>query len=362
LKKIAFIKFAGLAAGGCEKYLQNIACILAESERFIVDYYYTNSAPYINWNSPFIHPDNDPRQRALMEEYPINLIEVKVQNKDGSGPPYEWINTNFWDLFKEEEYDCISSARSGYPEYPFHMINKTKIIDTIHGQSGEDKINIDKAILLCDWQAKQWASNGGNIDKAHIIPTLVTVPEKKPSLLRKKLGIPKSAFVYGFHQGNREDIYSPVSLAAYNQIKNENNYFVIMGGANQHREFASTLNSPNIKFVNFDSSPDAIHDFLGGIDVFAHARNDGEVCSAAIIEALYHGKPIISHPAMNMGHLEQLESCGKMVFSVEEYAKEMLNLEQNPAYYQVLSLAASEKYENKYSYNIIKNKILKIYE
>tara|TARA_R110000765_G_scaffold79392_3_gene156228 strand:+ start:922 stop:2016 length:1095 start_codon:yes stop_codon:yes gene_type:complete len=362
LKKIAFIKFAGLAAGGCEKYLQNIACILSNSQQFEVDYYYTNAAPYINWSSPFIHPDNDESRQKIMEDHQINLIKVDVQNKDGSGPPYEWINTNFWELFDENQYDYVSSARSGYPEYPFHLINKTKIIDTIHGQDGEDKVNISKVILLCEWQAKQWSENGGNIAKATVIPTLVKVPPKTPSLLRQKLSIPSDAFVYGFHQGDREDIYSPVSLEAYNQIKNENNYFIIMGASEQHRKFAEQINCPHIKFIDFSSCVNDIHDFLGGIDVFAHARNDGEVCSAAIIEALYHGKPVISHPAMNMGHQEQIEGCGKMVYSVQEYAQEMLTLEQNDAYYQTLSLAAEEKYTAKYSYTTIRDKILQLYK
>ena len=261
MKKIAFIKFAGLAAGGCEKYLQNIACILSNSQQFEVDYYYTNAAPYINWSSPFIHPDNDESRQKIMEDHQINLIKVDVQNKDGSGPPYEWINTNFWELFDEDQYD-----------------------------------------------------------------------------------------------------YSPVSLEAYSQIKNENNYFIIMGASEQHRKFAEQINCPHIKFIDFSSCVNDIHDFLGGIDVFAHARNDGEVCSAAIIEALYHGKPVISHPAMNMGHQEQIEGCGKMVYSVQEYAQEMLTLEQNDAYYQTLSLAAEEKYTAKYSYSTIRDKILQLYK
>ncbi len=361
LKKIAFIKFAGLASGGCEKYLQTIACILSKEKEFEVDYYYTNAAPYINWSSPFVHPDNDESRKKIMEEHDINLIEVNVQNKDGSGPPYTWVNTNFWDLFDESKYDYVSSARSGYPEYPFHMINKTKIIDTIHSDTGEDKDNIHKAILLCNWQAERWATNGGNIDKATIIPTFVKVPPKKESSLREKLEIPKDAFVYGFHQGNREDIFSPISLSAYNYVKRTNNYFVIMGGANQHREAAKQVNWPNIKFIDFSSSVEDIHDFLGGIDVFAHARQDGEVCSAAIIEALYHGKPVISHPAMNMGHEEQIRGCGFMANTLEEYIQEMYRLENNKEYYDDKVEKTLARYNERYDYNVVKQKILDVY-
>ena len=79
MKRIAFIKFAGLAAGGCEKYLQNIACILSKSDEFEVDYFYTNAAPYINWNSPFVHPDNDESRKKIMEEHNFgNYLMKKI--------------------------------------------------------------------------------------------------------------------------------------------------------------------------------------------------------------------------------------------------------------------------------------------
>ena len=44
--KIAFIKFGGMANGGTEKYLQTIAGHLPK-DRFEVDFYYCDAAPYI---------------------------------------------------------------------------------------------------------------------------------------------------------------------------------------------------------------------------------------------------------------------------------------------------------------------------
>jgi glycosyltransferase involved in cell wall biosynthesis len=194
-----------------------------------------------------------------------------------------------------------------------------------------------------------------------IIPSLVKIEEKKYPSLRKELEIPEDAFVYGFHQGNREDIFSPVSLLAYNQIKNKNNYFLIMGGAKLHRELASAIGCANIRFVEFSSSPDRIHEFLETIDVFAHARSDGEVCSASIIEGLYHGKPVLSHPALNMGHAEQIEGCGKITDSIDEYAQEMLLFEKSKGYLEQTSSSARKKYEEKYKYEKVVDKILNVY-
>ena len=356
--KIAFIKYAGMACGGVEKYLQTVACLLPK-EDFEVDFYYTNVAPTPGSN--FVHPDNDPSRIKLMQDNGINLIKVQVSVRDGRSPTYEWKNTDFWDLFNENDYDLIQTGRGGYPEYPFTHINKTKILDSIHSFTGEDKPNIVKAILLCEWQLKKWSLTGGNPDKAVIIPSLVKIEEKEYTDLREELQIPKEAFVYGFHQGNREDIFSPVSLEAYSAVQNKNNYFLIMGGAKRHRQLAKSTGSPNIKFVEFSSSPDMIHRFLETIDVFAHARSDGEVCSAAIIEALYHGKPVISHPALNMGHADQIEGCGKMVHTHEEYVKEMAAFEENPNYLLEMSLKARKKYNGNYRYETVKGKILDTY-
>ena len=99
MKKVACIKFAGLASGGTEKALQNIAMILSQQDDYTVDYYYTNAAPFLNhW---FVHPDNDENRKKWVESFGINTIPVHVESKESNVEPYVWNNTNFWDLFDE---------------------------------------------------------------------------------------------------------------------------------------------------------------------------------------------------------------------------------------------------------------------
>lgn len=357
--KVACIKFAGLASGGTEKALQNIAMVLSEND-FQVDYFYTNAAPFIG--SSFIHPDNDENRKNWVESFGITTIPVHVESKIGNVEPFIWNNTNFWELFNENEYDIVQTARGGYPEYPFNLINKTKIIDGIHSDSGEDKENIVKAILISKWQAEKWAANGGNIKKAEIIPNLVSVPKKKKSNLRKNLGIPEDAFVYGFHQRNDPALFAPYSLQAYSLISNENNHFIILGGSEYHRLAAKEMNLSNIHFLDFSSSQEDIHGFLSSIDVFAHSRIDGEVCSVAMIEAMYHGKPIVTHPGtVSMGHLEQIEGCGYMAYTVEDYANQLKKMEKNIEYYQEMSEKTTNKYIEKYEYKKVKTQIIDLY-
>ncbi len=77
--RIAFIKFGGLAAGGTERWLQMMAAGLP-TDRFTVDYFYCDAAPYIG--SDFRHPDTDPARVAFMDEAGVNLIKFKVGAKD----------------------------------------------------------------------------------------------------------------------------------------------------------------------------------------------------------------------------------------------------------------------------------------
>ena len=359
MKKVACIKFAGLASGGTEKSLQNIAMILSQNN-YQVDYYYTNAAPFLNhW---FVHPDNDEERKKWVESFGIKTIPVHVESKEANLEPYVWNNTNFWEIFNEDEYDVIQTARGGYPEYPFNLINKTKIIDGIHSDRGEDKQNIVRSILISKWQAEKWAANGGNIKKAVIIPNLVSVPSEFKSTIREKLGIPKDAFVYGFHQRNDSSIFSPTSIYAFSLICNKNNHFIILGGSEKHREEAKKLNLQNIHFIDFSSEQSVIHDFLSSIDVFAHSRLDGEVCSVAMIEAMYHGKPIITHPgSVSMGHLEQIDGCGYMANSIEDYARQMKRLELNRDYYAETSEKTLDKYNRDYKYEKIKTQIVELY-
>ena len=227
MKNIACVKFAGYAAGGTEKHLQTIAMILSQAG-YNVDYYYTNNAPFLNhW---FKHGDNDKSRQKLVEDSGVNSIKVYVESKQACVSPFNWNNTDFWELFDENRYDILITARGGYPEYPFNLINKLPIIDTVHsaGAEGVDKKeNIFKTLLICNWQAEHWIKNGGDANKIEIIPTFVSVPEIKKSKLRESLNIKSDQFVYGFHQRDDPSIFSSISLEAFKEIESEDTHFIL---------------------------------------------------------------------------------------------------------------------------------------
>ena len=355
---IAVVKFAGLAAGGTEKDLQTLASILAKNGH-AVDYYFTNAAPYIR--SGYVHANNSLKRKEFVESFGIETIPVQVGQRVGDAFPYDWVDTNFWEIFDETKYDILQTARGGHPEYPFNHLNQIKMIDRVASVHAERKQNVIKSILFCKWQADQWIVNGGDASRMIIIPMIVDVPEKKPSTLRKELGIPEEAFVYGYHQRNEDGLFSPMSMDAYKAIENDNNYFVLLGGAERHRNYAKQIGIKNIKFIEHAKDLETIHNFLAALNVYAHARSDGEVCSNCMIEALYNGKPIVSHPAENMGHKEMIEGCGKLVTNATDYAEELKKLETDKAYYEEKVALSLERYKERYSYSKIEKDLLDVY-
>ncbi len=350
--KIAFCKFAGLANGGVEKYLQTIALIL-KKQGHDIDYYYTNAAPITS--TSWVHPDNDEGRKQLMQENEINLIKVNVQSRHHN----DWIGDDFFEKFNENMYDLLIIGGNGESEYPYNRLKNIKIIHTVHGDHLFNQPNVIKYVLLCNWQANRWISNGGDSSKLEIIPTVVYVPDSFTKNFRKKYNIPEDALVYGFHQRNDPTISSTISLESYSKIQEDNIYFALLGGTDLHKNYVSQNNIKNVIFADYTSDVNEINDFLDGIDVYTHCRLDGEVCSASIIEAMYHGKPIISYPGVNMGHAEQLEGCGVVAYSIPEYINEMNNL-KNKEYYIQMSNKIKEKYLSKYDYNIIEKKIINL--
>jgi len=358
MKKVAFVKFCGLASSGIEKYMQTIALLLKEAQ-YDVDYFYTNNCEFTDG---YRHPDNNDTRKNLLEQNKVNLIQVNVEKRIGGRDELPWINTDFFEKFNEGEYSSVTTGGKGTEEYPYNNILNANIVNTVHGHYVYLQPNVQKYLLICNWQADLWLRGGGDSSKSVIIPPLVPVPLETVANMRAHLGIPEDVFVYGMHQDSRSGIFHPMCLNAYKKIESNKNFFVMLGGGREYREYAQQIGISNIKFLDATGDTNTIHTFLNTLNVFTHSRADGEVCSSAIIEALYHKLPVLSHPAGNMGHLEQIQGNGLVTSSVDEYAAEMLKLQENKDYYIEISAHAHQKYEKKYSFNTLKQQYLDVYQ
>ena len=235
--KVAFIKFGGMAIGGTEKVLQTIAAELPK-DKFEVDYYYCDAAPYIG--SDFKHIDTDPSRVEYVKEHGVNPIKFNVGFKDVTKSTHDWVDTNFWDVFDEEKYDVIQTGRSGHPEYPFTLINKTPIVDSIHlSGMAENKSNVVKTVLISNEQKQRWIQSGGSAERAVTIPNPLKIPDVGDDY-RKQFGW-EDKFIYGLHQRKDNGIFSPIPLEAYDEIENDDTAFLLLGGSVNYEKQAKDL-------------------------------------------------------------------------------------------------------------------------
>jgi hypothetical protein len=338
--------------------MQSIAILLKQAGHN-VDYIYTNKCSFTDG---YNHTDNDENRKKIVEQAEVNLIKVNVESREGGRDALPWNNTDFFEKFNEEKYDIVTTGGRGVEEYPYNKIFNVKTINTVHGHYVYLQPNVRKYLLICKWVANLWLANGGDSSRMEVLAPLIPVPEKNNLNLRAELGIPEDIFVYGMHQSILNSTVSNNCLAAYKRIESNKNYFLLLGGGEDYKKHAHSLGIKNIKFLNSTSDVSYIHKFLNTLNVFTHSRSDGEVCSSALIEALYHGLPIISHPAGNMGHAEQIEGNGLLTPSIEEYSNEMLKLQTNLNYYEEISNRALEKYNTVYEYNKLKQQYIDLYQ
>jgi len=331
-KRIAFIKYCGAAAGGTEKYLQTIAANLDKS-KFQVDYFYSGPAELIGTH--YVHPAPNQKRLNYLLENGVNLIKFKVEKIDFSNKEKTiWINTDFWDLFKEENYDLIQIARSSKNEYPFNEINKIPIIDSVHIPWGaEDSENVKKVFIQSTDLKNKWIDDGGNVDK--IITNCTPIDEKKVfhKNLRSQLGI-ENFFTFGLHQRVDDAIFSDVPLECYSRIESDSTAFLIMGGSKKYSEQAESLKIKNFYQIDFDFEDHSEEIFLNTLNVFTHGRKDGETFGLAIAEAMRNSLPIVSHKNVyNNAHIETIGSGGKVTSSHRMYTFELFKLLHLKWYY-----------------------------
>lgn len=351
MKKLAFIKFGGLASGGTEINFQNIAKQL--SLNYKVDYFYCDAAPYIG--SDWKHPDTDSFRKNFLENSKVNLIKFHVGFKDITNRHHKWINSDFWDKFNEESYDLIFASGSGHPEYPFTKILKKPIFNYVNLNAGvNNQKNIIKTICNSSFTAKEWLSQGGDGNRLEIIPVCRESFQYSDDSLVGELNL-NNKFVYGLHQRNDDEIYSQVPLKAFKKISNAKNFFLMLGGSRKYSIQAKKLNIRNFIQLPHSADNEVINKFLNTLNVYTHGRKYGETFGLAITEAMSYGLPVISHKAESNAHVDVVGDCGKVFekWNTYSYSKEMYKLENDKKYYLEKSNCSKQKFLSEFSENAI---------
>ncbi len=358
--KIAFIKYAGLTSGGSEKLLQIIAANLPK-ERFDVTYFYCDPSPYTGGYQP--QGKTDFFRYEYMKNAGVRLVKFSVKEKDITTPTHTWKATDFFEVFKEDDFDLIQTCRSGHKEYPFTKIRRKPIIDIIALSSGSDnQYNIARVLHLSSFSANQWVSRGG--DRKRIVnvslPIVISDDTGENFINEFNLG---DKFVFGMHQRDNDGIFSPIPLLAYSEIETESTAFFMLGGSVLYKEQAKKLHLKNVYFLDATGDSKIIFKFLRTLSVYAHGRKDGEINSQALAEAMFTGLPIVSHvSSINNGHIEGIGLAGAVTANVDEYKTELKKLLYDKEYFEFRKRNSFLQFKNNYELGAQIEKYVNIYE
>ena len=177
---------------------------------------------------------------------------------------------------------------------------------------------------------------------------------------REELGW-QNKFIFGLHQRKDNHIFSPIPLEAYDEIEDDDTAFLLLGGGENYQKQAKDLGLKNFKHLPPVGKLEPIHKFLNTLDVYAHGRSDGEQCSCAIIEAMSHGLPVISHTAPSMGQLEQIGDAGMVTKDYIEYSEVMVDMIDDKNYYSKCAQNSKKRYNEIYKLESIIKRYADIY-
>jgi glycosyltransferase involved in cell wall biosynthesis len=140
-------------------------------------------------------------------------------------------------------------------------------------------------------------------------------PPAAPDGLRSALGVPPGTFVMG-RIGRPDDyLFDPISLRALAELERDAGrdvLYLVQSPPPKMMEMARDMGLERIRFLTTPVlDDDEVSRFFNTIDVFAHARRDGETFGLSIAEAMIHGKPVVSHRSrVANGHVELVKACG----------------------------------------------------
>lgn len=318
--RVAFIKYNGLGAGGTERWLQGVATLLPKNA-FEVCYFYTG--------------EEDPFRKAWLEEHEVRLVRIASSSR---GPAGEWLETDLFEKFDEQQFDIIQTATAGPSEWPYFCFQKPVVQKIALNMGADLRSNVPHTFFLSHWLRRQWMLKGGSLLFSSVVPFGV-MPVVCDDNVRDELGIPKTALVAGFHQRIDDDTFSPVPLKAFGRVGQADQYFIIMGGSPRYAIQAAELGLANFRHVPHSGDLARISSFLNTLDIFAQGRRDGETFGYVFAEALMHGKPCLGHAAECNAHKETMGPGGLWATTQEEYAAHLRRLFADEALRQALATA-----------------------
>ena len=315
--KISFVQYGGISY----RSLIDLAIALDKS-LFDVNYFWCHPGKdlFSNFNHLQASSEQVLNEVQRLKNGGVTPIQFSVKKRFIPDPTLPWIDTDFFDVFEDIKTDIVFTWKGGRAEYPFMNLGVPVVEWNVFGMVDRSP-NLVKSLAISPLCRELYLKNGGDAAKSEVIYVPVLAPTT-PDNLRVQLSIENDAIVCGMHQRPEDAIFSPMSLDAVltiSKILKNKIYFLILGGSDLYQSHAISIGLNNFHQLKYEPSIDGVSRFLNTLDIYTHARADGETLGRVLQEAMIHKLPIISHKAQWNAHIETIGAGGVVVADSVQY-------------------------------------------
>lgn len=304
---------------------------------------------YLNQSDKFecyllYRKDHDDCRRKIVESWhgKDKVIPYEwVPGKSGKHSPYMPEHDNLFDVIQSIDPQIVHYHFAGLNEWPVfkYLSPSAKIVTTnIFGYSDVTQQS-NLTIYICDY-IRNRALKAGSPDG----PILYNPIEQPPfdmtlenktrckEFLLDKFKLPRNSILLG--KIGRQDNFDPISLKAFQEMELQipNAYYIVVNPCQNWYEWTNKLNIKNIRFSDPIIDDNDLWTWYLGLDIYAHARYDGDCCPVSIQQAMMAGVPVISHEsAIYNGQSEIIGDAGFVVPLGDHlsYSKILVELARN---------------------------------
>lgn len=316
-KRILFYYVYALAYGGTSSLMQILAKHL-NKEKFEVFIMYSDKVESTVGQSI---PSNS-RLKFVLESG-VFSIPFDYDYIDRTLPYFiHSMSPKVEDVIKALDIDLLVVTGAGHAEFPFSIIKNIPIIFlNIFGQP-----NVQKNIKFHLCISKEVAGKLYPIVPKEKIK-VIYVPSEGPinmaaegQEIRARFGIKKDDLVFGRIGRGSDWIFDPIGILAFEKLvaKYPFVHYLIVCPPPMLRKIQEEKNIPNVHFLEELGTKEELWTFYYAIDVYAHFRHDGESFGLNIVEAMFAGRPVISHKSKIWNaHLEYLDPSFAFVADID---------------------------------------------